>query len=92
MCICIDSDWAVMEIVCDVLSSGLCNAEQWSASVMSSFTPPSSLRYAQCRTGTASHTALTLFVQSQTASKDTNGPVLPVNRASSVVRSSQVSL
>lgn len=31
VCICIDSDWAVMEIVCDVLSSGLCNAEQYDA-------------------------------------------------------------
>lgn len=61
VCICIDSDWAVMEIVCDVLSSGLCNAEQcdaklterWSPSAASSLSPPSPpLRYAQCHTAT----------------------------------------
>jgi len=60
--ICIDSAWAVMEIVCDVLSSGLCNAEQWSASAVPSLTPPSPLlHYARCHTGTASR-----FVQFQT--------------------------
>lgn len=35
LCVSIDCDWPVMEIVCDVLSSELCNAEQCDANQQS---------------------------------------------------------